>query len=303
MNKSIRPLSTLPARLLRLAGYLARAILGPARNRAALLVRRLAFWTRIRIRGQRCTSFRCNLCGRYCRVPEAELRREAVTCCGCGSSVRMRAVVEALMAEVVGAPGSVLIHHPGNHSLVGYGLSDSVCYARPMARKFRYTNTYYHREPRLDITCVDSRRYVPADFIIASEVLEHVAPPVSTALRNLFGMLQPGGILVVTVPIVSDRDACEHYPRLGRYRVERRDGRTQLVNQTDDGEVQVFVDPVFHEGAGEALEMRRFSLPWLGRELEQAGFTGIRVLGEDKPEWGTVWQGDRSVPVVARRPT
>ena len=39
------------------------------------------------------------------------------------------------------------------------------------------------------------------DFVISSDVLEHVAPPYERALSNLLRLLKPGGLLVLTVPL------------------------------------------------------------------------------------------------------
>lgn len=302
MKASILPIRELPGRLARLARFVVVKTLDWAGHRSWLLMRRVAFLFRTSVLGEPSAVFQCNICGRKCAVPRFELKRESVTCCACGSTVRFRAVVHAVLTQVNEKPVMPLKYMSADRSIVGYGLSDDRCYAPLLAKKFRYCNTYYDREPQLDITSLSHQHFEPADFIIASDVLEHVAPPVGVALRNLHELLRPEGFLIVTVPIVGNEDATEHYPRLHRYRFERDGTGTRLVNETAEGEVEVFPEPVFHHGPGATLEMRRFSLQWLAQELKEAGFVDIEALNRDVPEWGISWNGDLSPPIVARRP-
>jgi 2-polyprenyl-3-methyl-5-hydroxy-6-metoxy-1,4-benzoquinol methylase len=65
-------------------------------------------------------------------------------------------------------------------------------------RKLDYANTYYHTEPRLDVLAPPAHDRERFHFIISSDVLEHVAPPVEAAFANLRAMLLPGGTLVLT---------------------------------------------------------------------------------------------------------
>jgi len=53
-----------------------------------------------------------------------------------------------------------------------------------LAKKFNHLNTFYDREPRLDITSPPPDVRGMLDFIVSSDVLEHVAPPVSGAIRR-----------------------------------------------------------------------------------------------------------------------
>ena len=48
---------------------------------------------------------------------------------------------------------------------------------------------FLHKEPRLDITSVDASLHGQFDFIISTEVFEHVAAPVSRAFENARDML------------------------------------------------------------------------------------------------------------------
>ena len=47
-----------------------------------------------------------------------------------------------------------------------------------------YTNTWYDMEPSLDITNVSPIHHGKYDFIISSEVFEHVAPSSSESKEN-----------------------------------------------------------------------------------------------------------------------
>src|SRR5258705_3202831 len=65
----------------------------------------------------------------------------------------------------------------------------------PRSTLFPYT-TLFRSEPRFDITAPPSdTKY---DFVIASEVFEHVRPPIQTAFDNLASLLKPGGFVILS---------------------------------------------------------------------------------------------------------
>jgi SAM-dependent methyltransferase len=137
---------------------------------------------------------------------------------------------------------------PRHREIAGLGLSDVGAYAVPLAQKFSYENTWYHAEPRLDIARVPPERFARYDFVIASDVFEHVAPPVSRAFENVRKLLKPGGKLIFTVPFSLDPDTVEHFPDLHEWKLAERDGAWRLTNTTRAGETQTFDDLVFHGG-------------------------------------------------------
>jgi SAM-dependent methyltransferase len=212
--------------------------------------------------------------------------------------VRTRTIVHLLTSELFGR-SIALPEVPRRTDLVGIGLSDSPGYAIPLAKRLGYTNTYFHTEPRLDIADVPADRTAEADFIIASDVFEHVAPPVARAFANARRLLKPRGVLIFSVPFSLAADTVEHFPDLCDYRLIEADGTWRLENHTSDGRLQVFTDLVFHGGPGTTLEMRLFSRAALEREFRAAGFGRMRIADEPCPEYGIVWPEPWSVPMVA----
>jgi SAM-dependent methyltransferase len=244
-------------------------------------------------------SFRCNLCGKANSVRLASLDRETPSCDGCTSTVRFRAIADLVVTELLGTDLR-LDEAPVRKDLVGIGLSDSDTYAFPLAEKFDYTNTYYHCEPLLDITNPPADMAGRFDFLISSDVFEHVVPPVSRAFVNARRLLKPGGVFIFTVPFRNNGETVEHFPELFDFQVEETNGRWTLHNRTADGRSQTFSDLVFHGGPGETLEMRMFTLDGLKREFAQAGFRDVRFVPEPCLQHGIVWPVPWSVPIVAR---
>jgi SAM-dependent methyltransferase len=248
-------------------------------------------------------DFQCNICGEHCLVGKDQLQREVASCKTCGSSPRARAIIRVLSLGLFGKNLS-LPDFPVSRGLSGLGMSDWDGYAVRLAEKFRYTNTYYHKEPRLDISnpVVPESLAQSNDFIISSEVFEHVAPPVRRAFENTFKMLKPGGILVLTVPYGTRRETIEHFPDLFDFTITADDGTHRLKNVTQSGEVQEFHDLVFHGGPGATLEMRVFAEGALLKGLSEAGFEAITVHRTPDPAHGISWPEPWSFPFSARRP-
>lgn len=243
-------------------------------------------------------DFRCNICGSACSVPEAALQREVPSCARCGSTVRNRAIVHLLTTELFGR--SMTIRElPRRRDISGIGLSDSENYAKRLSDKLGYTNTFFHQEPRLDIAAVPEDLTHRFDFIIASDVFEHIAPPVSRAFVNARRLLKSHGVFIFSVPYSLEPETREHFPDLYDYRLIEMNGSWRLENRTADGRKQVFADLVFHGGPGSTLEMRLFSRSGLIREFVNAGFAGVRIADESQPACGIAWPEPWSIPMVA----
>ncbi len=250
--------------------------------------------------GESQVPFRCNICGRQNSVAAGQLTREEVTC-RCGSSVRLRALVKVLSDELFGQSYTIPAM-PARRDLVGIDMSGATTYAERLGSKLGYTNTFLHKAPRLDITNPDDHWHASCDFVISSDVFEHVAPPVRRAFENTFRLLKPGGVFVLTVPYAKTGTTVEHFPELHDYRIDDNNGRRVLFNTTPDGRNQTFSDLIFHGGDGETLEMRVFSESGVLDELRHAGFTDIRIHPQPCQEHGILWPHDWSLPMSARRP-
>jgi SAM-dependent methyltransferase len=242
-------------------------------------------------------DFICNICARKNQVEH--LASESATC-SCGSNVRLRALLHLLSLELFGHSIPVC-DFPRLKAVRGLGMTDHTGYACILEDKFDYTNTYQDREPRLDFREAHPDRTNAYDFILSADVLEHIAPPITSALSEVHSLLKPTGFFVVTVPCQISGRFLEHFPELYEYRTVPLAGREVLVNRRRDGTVEVFDDLVFHGGTGETLEMRTFGISALEAALRNVGFHEVCFLTSDVPEWGITFHGDTSQPFVARK--
>jgi len=246
-------------------------------------------------------DFRCNLCGAANRAPPSTLERETPSCATCGSTVRFRAIGYLVARDALNDVRP-LPDLPARPDIRGLGLSDASTYATALANCAQYENTFFHTEPRLDITDIPEDRIGRYDFVISSDVFEHVAPPVRRAFVNARALLRPGGLLILTVPFSLEPHTVEHFPELYDWRIENDGDRFRLVNVTSDGRMQTFDNLCFHGGPGTTLEMRLFSRAGLLRELDDAGFVDARFESGAYDPFGIRWLYPWSVPIVARAP-
>ena len=245
-------------------------------------------------------EFICNICGSPNRRAVQELTREDPSCSACGSNVRTRGILRVLSNELFGVD-LTLPEFPRVKSLRGIGTSDKEAYAVRLAEKFDYRNTFFHREPRLDLANLPEEESGRYDFLISSEVLEHVPPPVETALQNASRLLKPSGVFVLTVPYSIEPAGVERFPQLHQYGLVEVGGRILLVNRTPEDALQIFEDLVFHGGRGSTLEMREFNEDGLKALLTSAGFCDVRMCAEDYRPFGIVHAESWSLPIAARK--
>lgn len=246
-------------------------------------------------------SFTCNVCSVRNPLPSRPFQREEPSCSGCGSSVRVRGLLHALSKELLGA-GLALDDFPRVRSISGLGLSDASFYSERLREKFDYRNTFYDREPSLDLLhppAGDIGRY---DFVLASEVFEHIPAPVERAFSSALQLLKPNGVLIFTVPYSLDPGTTEHFPASGQFGLAEVGGRTALVIRSPEGKLDATDDVLFHIGcAGPAPEFREFSEAGLRATVAASGFSEFRIYSGDYPEFGIVQAEAWSLPVVARR--
>jgi len=249
-------------------------------------------------------TFRCNICDGVNTGTLDGLTREDPSCTHCGSSVRLRSIIQMLTTELFGRSLSISEIRPAHREIIGLGLSCVDAYALPLARRLGYTNTFYHREPRLDITRIDESMEGTLDFLISTDVFEHIDLPVSRAFANARKLLKPDGVLIFSVPFSHPGEpgvpAVEHFPHLHDYSVEDVGGQFRLKNTTCTGEVEIFDKLIFHGGPGSTLEMRLFSEASLFSELQNAGFAEVEIYGGSDLSHGIHWANKWSVPMVAR---
>jgi SAM-dependent methyltransferase len=217
-------------------------------------------------------DFTCNVCGRSNALPVGPFDRERSSCVSCGSNVRARGLIQALSLSLFGV-NLALPDFPRIKSLRGIGMTDPNQYALTLAEKFDYRNTFFDREPRFDIMHPPEEWAGQYDFVISSEIFEHVTPPALGAFRHARRLLKESGVLVFTTPYSVESSTLEHYPELHEFGFAQVGERMVLVNRTRTGQIEVFENPVFHSSwKGGALEVREFSEGDLRKMLADAGF-------------------------------
>ncbi|HML17197.1 MAG TPA: methyltransferase domain-containing protein [Bryobacteraceae bacterium] len=245
-------------------------------------------------------KFTCNICGAECSRPPEGLGRETENCAACGSTVRLRALIALLSREMFGVL-LALPEFPVLKGIRGIGMSDAPELAERLAEKFDYTNTFYHQAPVFDVTTPDDRDRGRYDFIVSSEVMEHVPPPVERVFATLFGMLKPDGLLLLTTPYTLGGTTREHFPDLHEFTLASVGQRTVLINRRRDGSIEVFENLIFHGGHGSTVEVREFTEDSLRSLLERTGFDAIHFAGENVPEFGVEHSENWSLPIAARK--
>ncbi len=246
-------------------------------------------------------KFTCNICGMQNSALLANLTRERATCTKCSSSVRTRAVVQLVCEHAYGRR-LVLQDAPIDKSIVGVGLSDWSGYSKLLEAKLQYTNTFFHTAPHLDITSPKSFSGA-CDFVVSSDVFEHVKSPVARAFEGAFSILKPGGKLILTVPFTNADRTVEHFEEFDDFEVLVHEGKRVVVGRRPDGHFGIRSGLIFHGGDGETLELRVFCRSELLSHLKGAGFVDVRVVSESDLNFGIVFKDHWSLPIVASKPS
>jgi SAM-dependent methyltransferase len=222
------------------------------------------------------------------------MSREQWSCVYCGSNVRWRSIIHALSMELFGK-SLAISDFPHRQDLSGIGLSDWEGYANRLSKKLDYTNTFYHKQPLLDITCIDDFQHSAYDFIISTDVFEHICPPISKAFENARQLLKPGGTMILSVPYVLG-ETREHFPGTCKFSVHQKGSQWVLMSETVDGQTKEYTDITFHGGPGTTVEFRLFGKDDLLKDCLNAGFGPVRIHDETIEEFGIRW-----IPYVAEQ--
>lgn len=185
-------------------------------------------------------------------------------------------MVHKLSTELFGRSAPLPLIPP-DKSIAGLGLTDSFSISSILEQRLSYRNTYLHREPRFDLTC-DPSPIGPLDFLIASEVLEHVEPPVIRAFRRAAAILKPSGFLLLTVPWIFDGGPQGELPELYDWKFCWHAGAWTVINRNPNGETEFFPRIAVDGGPGPCLGRTREHFPNLHDwSLEEDGGATILV--------------------------
>jgi hypothetical protein len=211
----------------------------------------------------------CLICGSSALLPA--VGREEVSCIACGVTWRVQATMVAVL-EGLGYPeGAKFSDVKPDLSRRGIGISDHWRLAGRLASVFDYVNTFYHRFPKVDVTATPPELKGELEFIICSDVLEHIPPPAFDGLRGLREMLRPGGFAVITVPCQTGPTSTEYYPELKSWSIE--DGTLSWIDGL--GVLSRDPNPEFHGGEGQTLTFRLWSIDDLASQCLEAGFSHV----------------------------
>jgi SAM-dependent methyltransferase len=234
-------------------------------------------------------EYRCNICGSNNWLEKQLFHRELAICHKCGANARFRGII-SIVGQILGEE----LHTPLSNWKVrkhisGIGMSDWPGYANLLQKKLNYQNTFYDRKPQLDIMNLSSNYVGKYDFIICSDVFEHILQPLQRGFDNLLQLLKPGGHLVFSVPYTRADQTVEHYPGLRDYKMFDFQGGKIIVNRDEAGQLQVYDKPVFHGGEGTTLELRVFCETDVLSRLGQAGFKNIHIYDQPQLSIGYYW--------------
>ncbi|MBI2686127.1 MAG: class I SAM-dependent methyltransferase [Acidobacteria bacterium] len=242
--------------------------------------------------------FICNICGFGNTASNFGEGREGAVCGRCHSSQRLRSVISILSRSLFQCD-IPLCHFPRLQSIRALGISDSPVIASRLEEHFRYTNTFYHQQPQLDILAPPPDELGRYDFVICSDVLEHVAGPIEEAFRSLHSLLKPGGFLILTVPFGIQSTTLEHFAGIQALTVSTVDGHPIAIGKSVDGRYEVFDDLVFHLGEGATLEHRIFSENDLRQLLLESGFSNVVIDNTSNADFGIEYGSECSLPIFA----
>ena len=147
-------------------------------------------------------TYVCNICNslnllniNLKKLKYAPSTYERILCTKCGSNMRYRSLIHVFN----------LYYPSGDKRKQGIGLTDPPCISNYLKKGFNYKNTFFNDKvdgEYLDVLrCTDFYSLESLDFIIASDVFEHVSN-LELALLQCYKVLKPSGKIFITVPII-----------------------------------------------------------------------------------------------------
>lgn len=224
----------------------------------------------------------CNICGSWTlfRVNDANFR-EHVVCCACGSRNRQRQVAGVLLALIhekrsVGLGGKFLNIRDIKKNTIVWNVENTRALHESLKAHLdkSYISSEYidpkmssgdHREGVLHVDiCKTHFDDNSIDYILSSDVLEHVPDPL-VALRETYRILKPGGAHIFTVPFYQHRFTTE------RRAVMHSNGSIEHLRKA-----WYHDDPIRPEGV---LCYNVFAIELLC-DIERAGFEAKLILAK-----------------------
>jgi len=234
-------------------------------------------------------DFTCNICGTTNRWDIQKAHREVPSCDGCGSTPRFRGLMAVLSMFLYDGKIKVMNDVKPNPKIKGLGMSEWEGYGKILDKKYTFLNTFYHTEPFLDISGPTVPPYCGLDFVICTEVFEHIDLPLERAFSNLWHLLKPGGCLIFSVPYTDLDHSIEYYPDLYEHQCVNFKDEWILVNRTAEKKYEVYSNLSFHGGPGSTLERRFFCEKDMVNYLKGAGFTDLEIHDSPHLACGFYW--------------
>ena len=243
----------------------------------------------------------CPICAGKYNLDVGQEHREGPLCTQCNASGRASAIIH-YVCQIAYGNDTPLVNQLPKKSFSVVGLSDGPRYAGLLDEKFTYVNTFYHKEPFLDITAPSADYNNQYDLLISTEVFEHVMGDPLAPFKGAYSILKPGGTLVLTVPFRNKGEHLEHYPGLKSYTSRELPNSKWIADlEFADGTTYTEENPKFHGGPGKTLEVRLYNRVQLLKDLHDSGFVNVDVHDENKPEFGINW-GSASRLITATKP-
>ncbi len=223
------------------------------------------------------TTFLCNVCGTPNCLPRAQLVGDGGHCMFCGCSGRQRSIAYAVAARF-STDDVILTRMAPRKDLRGLGCSDWG-YADALTEKFEYVDSFFDREPQLDLLDVDWSRWTPEsfDFITCASVPEYVRPTIDEMFKNVYRLLRPGGAAVIAAPPVLGPKTGELTCKLHHREITAETARQAAVDRRTGGATER-IDDVNICGAVETTRpIRSISRQALIDGAERAGLRAAEI--------------------------